>query len=775
MPKTEIDLPTRLYALAVVAGGVSSGAAVLASGSLAGTDVAAVGVLGTLCFLSTAFSPSYQGYFPSRVVFQTSSAFLFALLLLVPPAAACLVLWAYAGTDWIVHRRRFIMGGFNLGQLSLALGAATLVLRALPGEPVMWTPTRPLDLALGLLAVGVFSLVNQALTFGVLSLAGRRAVFRRNPITRSGLLTETLCITSGVAMAALWSLWPPLVVLALLPLWILPTLLALLGRREQDLEAHRDELRSLQQLGLELGGQLDEAHLHASIVRVATETFHAAGACLVLVPPEDGAPPAIAAHAGVCAHGSLVASHLLQRACEASDVTLEEPATPATRTALALPAGAGLLFVPLRMSDGRRGCLVVIRDVHRRRFDEADARRARTLAPFLETALANARLVAALRDMQAQLVHTERMSALGLLVSGVAHELNNPLTSVQGYAELWAAREDDPRRRAALELIAREAERAGTIVRHLLTFARPGSGRTDAVDVAAVVRRVVALREHDLQLKEVELELQLEEPLPAVSAETTALQQVLLNLLANAEHAVAQRPRPRRIRIGARAAGTRVVLSVADNGPGVPENIRDRIFLPFFTTKPVGQGTGLGLAISRRLVESYGGTLRLDPAVEGACFVVDLPQAATEPKRPPAAAGPAAFAPAPALGPHCLLVVDDEPAICGLVRDALEPRGWRVEQARDGLEALEKVRANHDYDVLLVDVRMPRMNGPEFYEKLQEERPELARRVIFSSGHLEADLAGLSVGPTHWLAKPYDLRTLVERVSAVAALDRRPR
>ena len=269
--------------------------------------------------------------------------------------------------------------------------------------------------------------------------------------------------------------------------------------------------------------------------------------------------------------------------------------------------------------------------------DIRNARRMRQMSD--ELAAANARLVATLdrlKATQAQLLQAEKLSAIGQLVAGVAHELNNPLTSVIGYAQLM--REEIRKREpgdAETQLlhdsrrIAEESERAAKIVRSLLAFARRQSAERAPQDVAEVMSRVLALRSYEFRLNAIELETAFEPGLPPVLCDANQLQQALLNLLLNSEQAMRSRS-ARRIRVGARyvADCDGVELSIADTGHGITaENLR-RIFDPFFTTREVGEGTGLGLSICYGIVRDHGGQIAVNSRVgEGSTFTLLLPAA----------------------------------------------------------------------------------------------------------------------------------------------------
>jgi PAS domain S-box-containing protein len=229
------------------------------------------------------------------------------------------------------------------------------------------------------------------------------------------------------------------------------------------------------------------------------------------------------------------------------------------------------------------------------------------------------------RRLRAQLIHSERLSAVGQVVAGVAHEINNPLQSVLGYAELLSASAATPELKRDLEQIRSDAQRAAKIVRHLLSFARRSTLERSVAELNEIVRSTLSLRTFQLRTANVEVRQEYADDLPLIVASREEIQQVVLNLVLNAEHALRSSPRPNTIvvRTGSEADG--VFVEVADDGPGVPPEMAGRIFEPFFTTKDVGEGTGLGLSVSLGIAEAHGGSLVLVPTDRGACFRLSLP------------------------------------------------------------------------------------------------------------------------------------------------------
>ena len=373
------------------------------------------------------------------------------------------------------------------------------------------------------------------------------------------------------------------------------------------------------------------------------------------------------------------------------------------------------------------------------------------------------------RDLYHQLLQAEKLAALGQTISGVAHELNNPLATILTWAERLAQRPADDRTRRGLEAILAEAERAARIVRNLLTFARKRHTTRGMVDVNQVIRETLALRAYEQRLSNVTIIDALASGLPQVFADPHQMQQVLLNLVINAEQAM----------IGANGRGTlilrtwhdperdAVILEVNDDGPGVPDDVQPRIFDPFFTTKEVGKGTGLGLTVAYAIVQEHGGRLTMKSLTGGgASFFIELP--VTEAGLPKALPKPPerTFAPPASAAGSTILVVEDEAALGAAVAEALADAGFLVDRAADGLEALERVAANA-YDVVICDLKMPRLDGPSFFRRLEKQNAPLARRILFVTG----DVAGtdaerfLDESGCRWLAKPFRLRDLLRSVS----------
>ena len=227
--------------------------------------------------------------------------------------------------------------------------------------------------------------------------------------------------------------------------------------------------------------------------------------------------------------------------------------------------------------------------------------------------------------LRSQLIHSERLSAVGQLVSGVAHELNNPLQSILGFTELLIDAEERPELRRDLEHVRSEAIRAGKIVRNLLAFVRRSSSERAITQVNELVKTTISLRSYEFGSANIRLFESYGEGLPAVFINPEEIQQVILNLILNAEQAMRSAHRGGTLTLTTKCVDEMVTIEIQDDGPGVPAALAGRVFEPFFSTKEVGEGTGLGLSIAMGIAEAHGGTLTLVPTSKGACFRLALP------------------------------------------------------------------------------------------------------------------------------------------------------
>jgi signal transduction histidine kinase/CheY-like chemotaxis protein len=420
------------------------------------------------------------------------------------------------------------------------------------------------------------------------------------------------------------------------------------------------------------------------------------------------------------------------------------------------------------------------------------------------------------RVFQSKLLQTEKLAALGQMVTGVAHELSNPLTSILGYAQRLFLRNDVEGQSEEARQIFQEAERAGTILRQLLMTARESRPERRAISLNQIVTRTIDLQKFNLAAEKVTVELELASSLPGVLGDAGQLQQVIMNLIGNSRQALEQRGKGGKIRIATRHTAEQVQLEISDDGPGIPSAIASRIFDPFFTTKPAGIGTGLGLAIVLGIVREHGGNVKVtSPPSRGATFVLEFPAVAAshhaatakaQMQSPPPsqqASQPTSIA-VPAIGsdlPHRdavasrrasaqrplpaastdaplaswagahVLVVEDEPTVARLISDVLEDEGLRVEALLDGREALER-SAEEDYDLVICDMKMPELDGEHFYKTLAASGNPLSRRFLFVTGDVVAAHTHdfLERNQLPHVAKPFRVEELTEKVRLVLSL-----
>ena len=362
------------------------------------------------------------------------------------------------------------------------------------------------------------------------------------------------------------------------------------------------------------------------------------------------------------------------------------------------------------------------------------------------------------RRLQEHLIQSAKLTAIGQLIAGVAHELNNPLASVLGFADFLVEAGDTPPNLAEpLRVIQQEAQRAASIVKNLLTFARRQERERQRLAVGTIIQRTVALLKNQLLGLKVETVLTVDADLPEVEGNLNQLQQVFVNLANNAAQAIAATGRPNggTVTVHARRWLDGVAVDVSDDGPGIPEALHEKVFEPFYTTKAEGEGTGLGLAICQGIIKEHGGriTLRSSPG-QGATFTVELPAAREAPATDAVPARASAVT-------GRVLVVDDEPHIRHYMRATLAAWGHEVDVATDGEDALARALAG-GYDVIITDVRMPKLGGRELYERLLREAPAAAARVVFATGDTVRDdtMAFLERCGRPFLHKPFKLAEL---------------
>jgi len=382
------------------------------------------------------------------------------------------------------------------------------------------------------------------------------------------------------------------------------------------------------------------------------------------------------------------------------------------------------------------------------------------------------------KQAQQDTIRASRLAAIGELAAGVAHEVNNPLAAISGFAQLTLAESDARAFHDDLRAIVSEAQRAGSIIRNLLAFARLNVAEKKPTQLTTVVARVLELKRFQLAEANIQLNTDFEADLPAVLADENQLLQVVDNVITNARQAIQETGRPGRIDVRLRRSETSVELVVEDTGPGIPADQLPRMFTPFYTTKGVGEGTGLGLSIVYGIVREHGGVVTAGnwgtpvtesgpPGHGGARLCIRLPmtdraiqteevQVLKEDDKESATG-------------LRVLIVEDEAMIARLVRRHLERGGHIVVAASCAEDAVAIIEAGDTFDVVISDIRMPGMGGEGLFRYLREHRPDLAQRLIFTSGDIVSPDTHrfLEESGRPALPKPFNLSDLNAQLHAV--------
>jgi len=360
---------------------------------------------------------------------------------------------------------------------------------------------------------------------------------------------------------------------------------------------------------------------------------------------------------------------------------------------------------------------------------------------------------------------SSRLASIGGMAAGIAHEINNPLTSVIGFADLLLEREDVPDDiRQSLEIIHSGSVRVADIIRQLLTFARHDRVKKEGVNVNEIIENTLAMTAYTMKSESVEVETYLADGLPGTMGAAGQLQQVFLNIIVNAETEMKKAHGKGKLLVKTEAIDNTIRISFKDDGPGIAPETLDRIFEPFFTTKGVGEGTGLGLSICHGIIAEHRGCLYARSKLgHGATFIVELPVIAVQEQ---GKLTEAVVDEAEKVTGAKILVVDDEPGVRKFLKQVLTTGGHNVETVDNAEEALERIKGGR-YDLILTDIKMPGMSGIELYKNVQKISRALARRVMFITGDvISADTMGfLSRTEAAHITKPFDIEKLVKDIN----------
>ena len=377
---------------------------------------------------------------------------------------------------------------------------------------------------------------------------------------------------------------------------------------------------------------------------------------------------------------------------------------------------------------------------------------------------------------KAVLIQNEKLAAIGELVAGVAHELNNPLTSIILYSRTIQQHNSDSSFNRDLDVIVRESQRAAKIVRGLLDFSRQYSGEKKPLLINDVLNASLGILSYELNVHDIYRELSLDPNLPFVLGDAVQLQQVFINLINNAIQAISAKHQSGFLRISANLMPSKYLIEgqspsnvicivFQNDGPEIASDILPRIFDPFFTTKPEGIGTGLGLSICHGIITEHAGHIWAENNPEGGVsFFIELPVISSlKPEEQEIKTVQAL--PVELTKRANILVIDDEPGILEIIGRLLKRNGYDVDTINDGKKAFVLLDQK-EYDLILCDIRMPEMSGPELFMQLQEKYPGMARRIVFTTGDLISpsvrqffEKSGVS-----YLSKPFEVDQLIKCV-----------
>jgi signal transduction histidine kinase len=523
------------------------------------------------------------------------------------------------------------------------------------------------------------------------------------------------------------------------------------------------ERLALYELSRSIFSTLDPVDLYGKIVRAAMDVLRADDASLMLL---DENRELYVAHSTwvpgedmtgfVVAIGERVAGRV---ALEPEPVVINDDVAADPRFAGVRPFRSvkAAIVCPLTMRGELLGVLNVNRVKLGSRYSERERQSAMILSSLTALALGNARLhkelqarLQQVKDTQEEVIQDEKMVALGSLLSGVAHELNNPLCAVLGYAQLMQLEPIEGKVRKGVDVILREADRAAKIINDLLRVSRREKPEKRPLGLSGVLLKTLERRSYDLRSSRVEVATRLDPELPLVLGDFHQLQLVFNNLITNAQQAMFDHRGSGTLSVRGEHKNGSVVLTFADDGPGIAEENLRRVFDPFFTTKGVGKGVGLGLSVCFAIVRDHAGVIRVScpPGGRGAVFTVEIPMASPEalaaagraeaPADQAIAGGgsPGARASAdpggsgaPRLGPR-VLIAEAEPHVQDVLVELLAGLGYRADTAETGESTVAKIKSQ-DYEAVIADFEMPNLGGQDLLDTLGSLKPKLLRRVIF--------------------------------------------
>lgn len=368
--------------------------------------------------------------------------------------------------------------------------------------------------------------------------------------------------------------------------------------------------------------------------------------------------------------------------------------------------------------------------------------------------------------LQQQVYHLSRLSTAGRLVAVVVHEINNALAGILGYAQFLLAQTSPPEVRRDLERIHDEALRTARVAQNLLRFSRGGRGERTTVHLDELLSRCAELKRRDFALRAIQLKLDVAAGLPPLVADEALLSQVFINLMNNAQQSISGVRSRGVVAIRARVVNRRLVVDVADDGPGIPKNMRERVFDAFFTARATGDGTGLGLTLCREILRDHGGEIKVAPRrTPGACLRIVFPIKAAAARKPSTNGLPHAQV---VVENRRIVVIEDEPSVREVVARTFSGRGNHIITFERGEDALSYLAAE-PVDLVVSDIHRPGLDGMRLFEQLARVRPGLLARILFITGDTfdEEVAAFLRRSHAHALPKPLRLDDLQRAAHAI--------
>lgn len=387
--------------------------------------------------------------------------------------------------------------------------------------------------------------------------------------------------------------------------------------------------------------------------------------------------------------------------------------------------------------------------------------------------VSSARDVTESKHLEQQLLQSEKLAAIGKMVSGVAHELNNPLTAILGMSDLLRERVTDDASRRQIELVQKQARKAADLVQGLLTFSRPSRPKNQRVRLDELIQRAIELQQFVLASRNITVEFDATPQSPQIEADPNHMVQVFVNLLANAEQAIASVRDHGRIIIHIGKSEDKAEIRIDDDGPGIPAEARSKIFDPFFTTRRASGGSGLGLTICLVIIKEHGGTIEAQSSPGGGArlrILLPLSQSAV-----PSPGIPQSVSQRDGIKGCSILVVEDEEGIRDLVKEGLKARGAAVDAVRAGEDAWTRL-SSRSYDVVVCDFNLGGLSGLELFDRVRDRAGANHPKFLFITGELldPEQIAALEEKGSRALQKPFqlwELMSAIEELIASAAPD----